>query len=73
MESRNLGGLTVSALGLGCMSMSEFYGKAEEAEDLLALHNGEISSDLGLVAYLYLLDLLARPDRIKSVLFANGR
>jgi aryl-alcohol dehydrogenase-like predicted oxidoreductase len=34
MEKRTLGkqGLTVSALGLGCMGMSEFYGTANEAE-----------------------------------------
>jgi aryl-alcohol dehydrogenase-like predicted oxidoreductase len=36
METRTLGGdLQVSALGLGCMGMSEFYGTAEE-EDALA-------------------------------------
>jgi aryl-alcohol dehydrogenase-like predicted oxidoreductase len=36
MEMRTLGGdLQVSALGLGCMGMSEFYGTAEE-EDALA-------------------------------------
>ena len=38
MESRILGrGLEVSALGLGCMSMSEFYGQSDEAESLATL------------------------------------
>jgi aryl-alcohol dehydrogenase-like predicted oxidoreductase len=34
MEQRSLGreGLVVSAQGLGCMGMSEFYGRADEAE-----------------------------------------
>ena len=39
MEGRNLGrqGLRVSAMGLGCMGMSEFYGPADEAESLATL------------------------------------
>lgn len=39
METRNLGGsgLTLSALGLGCMGMSEFYGPADEAQSLATL------------------------------------
>ena len=32
MENRTIGQLTVSALGLGCMGMSEFYGTGDEQE-----------------------------------------
>jgi aryl-alcohol dehydrogenase-like predicted oxidoreductase len=40
MEKRELGksGLRVSAIGLGCMSMSEFYGAADEAESTATIH-----------------------------------
>ena len=34
MHTRNLGNLTVSALGLGCMGMSEFYGGRDDEESL---------------------------------------
>ncbi|MDN4644266.1 aldo/keto reductase [Arthrobacter sp. PsM3] len=37
MESRTLGSLTVSALGLGCMGMSEFYGPGEENESIATI------------------------------------
>lgn len=39
MERRRLGaqGLEVSALGLGCMGMSEFYGRADEAEAIATI------------------------------------
>ena len=47
MESRRLGksGLTVSALGLGCMEMSEFYGARENNESVATLHR---ALDLGI-------------------------
>src|SRR5580700_7625132 len=40
MEPRRLGkrGLTVSAMGLGCMGMSDAYGPADEAESLATIH-----------------------------------
>src|SRR5262249_37253224 len=36
MQTRKLGtnGPTVSAIGLGCMGMSEFYGQADQTEPL---------------------------------------
>jgi len=40
MQYRELGrsGLKVSALGLGCMGMSEFYGPGDEAESIATIH-----------------------------------
>jgi len=40
MEQRHLGGqgLVVSAMGLGCMGMSEFYGSRDDAESLRTIH-----------------------------------
>lgn len=46
MEQRRLGtqGLTVSAQGLGCMGMSDFYGTRDEGESLATIHR---ALDLG--------------------------
>jgi aryl-alcohol dehydrogenase-like predicted oxidoreductase len=44
MHTRQLGSLTVSALGLGCMGMSEFYGPTNEADGIATIHR---ALDLG--------------------------
>src|SRR5579885_606303 len=44
MDQRTLRDLTVSALGLGCMGMSEFYGRGDDAESTRVIHR---ALDLG--------------------------
>ena len=50
MKTRQLGrsGLTVSALGLGCMGMSDFYGAQDDAESTRTLHR---ALELGLTFF----------------------
>ncbi|MEI6725163.1 MAG: aldo/keto reductase, partial [Actinomycetes bacterium] len=50
MKTRVLGsqGLEVSAEGLGCMGMSEFYGATDEAEAIATIHE---ALDLGVTLF----------------------
>jgi aryl-alcohol dehydrogenase-like predicted oxidoreductase len=50
VKSRRLGknGLEVSALGLGCMGMSEFYGTLDDAESVATIHR---ALDLGVTLF----------------------
>ncbi|MGL4881248.1 MAG: aldo/keto reductase, partial [Waterburya sp.] len=65
METRKLGsqGLEVSALGLGCMGMSEFYSGRDESEAIATIHR---AIDLG-VTLLDTADMYGRGENEKLV------
>jgi aryl-alcohol dehydrogenase-like predicted oxidoreductase len=54
MKTRKLGSLEVSALGLGCMGMSAFYGSADEGEAIATIQRAlELGIDFIDTAQLY--------------------
>jgi len=86
MKKRRLGrgGLGVSAVGLGCMGMSEFYGPRDDAESIATIHRAlEIGVDFFDTADMYgpfknerLLGLALKDRREKAVIatkFGNER
>jgi len=58
MKTRNIGrqGLEVSAVGLGCMGMSDFYGESDEAESIATIRR---APELG-VTFLDTADMYGR-------------
>ena len=65
MEQRHLGtgGLTVSAIGLGCMGMSQSYGAGDDEESVRTIHR---AIDLG-VTYLDTADVYGQGSNEKLV------
>ena len=65
MEQRHLGtsGLTVSAIGLGCMGMSQSYGAGDDEESVRTIHR---ALDLG-VTYLDTADVYGQGSNEKLV------
>ncbi|MEA2334345.1 MAG: hypothetical protein QOG40_835, partial [Solirubrobacteraceae bacterium] len=54
MKQRKLAGLQVSALGLGCMGMSAFYGSTDEGEAIATIQRAlELGIDFIDTAQLY--------------------
>jgi aryl-alcohol dehydrogenase-like predicted oxidoreductase len=71
MKQRTLRDLSVSAIGLGCMGMSEFYGDTDEAESIRTIHR---ALELG-ITHLDTADLYGsgRNEELVGRAIAGGR
>jgi aryl-alcohol dehydrogenase-like predicted oxidoreductase len=71
MPRRRLGALDVSALGLGCMGMSDFYGPADDEVSMAVLHR---ALDIG-IDFLDTADMygVGRNERLLSRLLKTRR
>jgi hypothetical protein len=47
-------------------------GQIDRTRALLVHHTGDLPADLSLLGYLYLLDVLANPDRLRTILYKKG-
>jgi hypothetical protein len=45
----------------------------DQTAALLAHHDGEVPHDIGLLAYLYLLDMVANPARLRRCFYRSGQ
>ncbi|HXL88587.1 MAG TPA: hypothetical protein VN969_06305 [Streptosporangiaceae bacterium] len=52
---------------------TKFAKRQQRTDALLTNHNGKIPHDLGWLSYLYLLDLLARPDDLRQRFHGRGK
>ncbi|QIG42041.1 hypothetical protein G5V58_03980 [Nocardioides anomalus] len=74
MTPRRAAALYLKALRDATHGHGARRGNSEDRTDaLLAQHDGVLPHDLGLLAYLYLLEILVRPDRLREVLRAGCR
>src|SRR6185436_8861777 len=79
MKTRRLGSLEVSALGLGCMGMSQSYGPADEAESIATLNRAielgvvffDTAEDYGPFVNEELVGVVSRPAHIREVTDAS--
>jgi hypothetical protein len=52
---------------------TRYPNKAEQANALLAQHHGHLPHELGLLGYLYLLEFLLEPARLRTKLYRGGQ